>query len=281
MLRGLILLCALLQVDYLSASVPFDNQSNLAEPVQVMTLSMSSTRDEDSNEFPVPFQISKSDNKFDDDGIAQLASLAPNEVAQRADTGDAQALVQLLEPVQQLRARFKQVMHDANNELIDQSAGSVIWQRPMLFRWDIKEPFIQSIVVDGDKHYQYDADLEQLIVQSLADEAAALPRAILSGDVEVVQQYYTVRQVHAVAQSSALQEKKTSASGIFKLRPLDADHELREILLVFDNGMLQEMSVLDSLGQISSFQLFEQSTDAIEKEDFEIQTTEHTEVIYQ
>ena len=79
----------------------------------------------------------------------------------------------------------------------------------------------------------------------------------------------------------ATQEEAPAVNEIFKLQPLNADHELREILLVFANGMIQEMNVLDSLGQISSFQLFEQSTSAIHKEDFEIQTTEQTEVIYQ
>src|SRR5690606_6717645 len=56
-------------------------------------------------------------------------------------------------------ARFEQLVINEEDEILQQSEGSVQLQRPGRFRWDYETPYRQLIIADGQFLWTYDEDL--------------------------------------------------------------------------------------------------------------------------
>ena len=110
---------------------------------------------------------------------------------------NASALERLQSFISQLetfQAGFVQTLYDADSKPIQESKGAVILKRPGRFRWDYRDPYVQSIIADGEKLWIYDTDLEQVTVKVLDEALGNAPIMLLSNN-----------------------------------RPLDADFELRDL----------------------------------------------------
>ena len=66
------------------------------------------------------------------------------------------------------------------------ATGVFAFQRPGRFRWEVRKPWDQLLVADGEKLYFLDRDLNQVTVRRLADVGTASPAALLfgSGDLD-------------------------------------------------------------------------------------------------
>ena len=203
-----------------------------------------------------------------------------------AEFEDAKDLLARFAGLQSLRAAFSQQMRDEKGALLDESEGEVIWMRPLRFRWDIHTPFKQSIVINDGKHYQYDVDLEQLIVRELTDEVARLPRIILAGSLEGLTQDYEVNRVRALSEAvvSPAAELGGLSSVLYRLTPKtsgDDSFELQSMLFAFVGEELVEINIVDSLGQTSRFELKRSESAAVGEKDFDINAPDSTFTIYQ
>ena len=199
---------------------------------------------------------------------------------------DAKELLARFAGLQSLRAAFSQQMRDEKGALLDESEGEVIWMRPLRFRWDIHAPFKQSIVINDGKHYQYDVDLEQLIVRELTDEVARLPRIILAGSLEGLTQDYEVSRVRTMAKNAVPSDTGTEelSTALYRLTPRISDEntfELQSMLFAFAGEELVEINIVDSLGQTSRFELKRSEGIEINEKDFEINAPDSTFTIYQ
>lgn len=65
------------------------------------------------------------------------------------------------------------------------STGVFSFSRPGKFRWDIRKPFEQLLVADGNKAWFYDKDLNQVTVRKVGTALGATPAAILFGSSEL------------------------------------------------------------------------------------------------
>ncbi len=220
------------------------------------------------------------------DQSAQPSSLSslPKPAAQERDPAleDARQLLLRFEALNVLRASFKQQMRDEQGQLLDESEGEVLWMRPMSFRWDVHSPFAQSIVINNGKHYQYDIDLEQLIVRELSEAVASLPTVILAGELQSLTEKYDVKAVRVMAQDDALSAE--GGQSLYRLMPKasDADEgEFAELLFAFQGERLVEISLLDRLGQTSRFELETSAQQGVVAEDFEIEVPDSTLTVYQ
>ncbi len=73
-------------------------------------------------------------------------------------------------------AEFHQVVLDEGLHLVEESTGLLWFARPGFFRWEYREPFVQTLVSDGKSIWIYDAELEQTTVNywdDVVDRSAA------------------------------------------------------------------------------------------------------------
>ena len=210
-----------------------------------------------------------------------------------ADAADAAAeqkavgqFAALLQASESMRADFKHSMRDADGALLDASAGWMAWQRPDNFRWEILEPLAQTLIINGAVFYQYDRDLEQLIVQPLSPEVSALPNVLLTGDPGSIAETYHVEAIYAAqagnyaAQSDA--QIAVPMPHLFKLTPRTSGGLFTAIVVEFNNGLIAAIDIEDDLQQTSRFEFAAATTLVNTPSDiFSIDPAPGTEIIHQ
>ena len=110
--------------------------------------------------------------------------LAPAVLAQGG--GDALARVDAyLASLKTLSADFVQVVRNRDGQVVDRASGTLSLSRPDRFRWDYRQPYLQTIVADGERLWLYDSDLEQVTVRALEAGLGSTPAMLLSGSGKV------------------------------------------------------------------------------------------------
>lgn len=89
-------------------------------------------------------------------------------------------LDRFVDDLQTFEAGFRQVVFDANKEMVEQSSGYVMIQPPGRFRWEYLDPYPQLILSDGKELWMYDQDLEQVTIQPVDDKLASSPALVLT-----------------------------------------------------------------------------------------------------
>jgi chaperone LolA len=167
-----------------------------------------------------------------------LVCAAGNAVA--ATGSDDPGLVRLrdfLTGVTTLRADFRQRVVDSRQQIVEDSTGRVLMQRPGRFRWDYQQPYARVIVADGSKLWLYEADLEQVIIRQLQAGIGDTPAALLTGKQNVLERF-------AVS-------KSWQADGLqwISLVPKAADADFAAVRLGFAGPKLVNLELDDRLGQ--------------------------------
>lgn len=145
----------------------------------------------------------------------------------------AQQLSTLLASANTISADFKQTVYDDQGSSLTTSTGQFILSRPDKFYWVVNTPSVQIIVNDGKKIWNYQPDLEQVVVMQTAKAMGAVPLAILSGSISNLQQAFTVSQDN---------------SNTFKLTAIHPS-SFQTIWLYFSNGKISGMKLQDQLHQ--------------------------------
>ena len=140
--------------------------------------------------------------------------------------------------MQSLKADFSQQVFGPRRELQQTSAGQVIVQRPGRFRWDYQQPYKQHIVADGNKVWLYDVDLEQVTVKPQDQAMANTPATLLSDATQLEKQF----DVMAVMREGR---------NWFELIPKRSDSGFEALFIALDKGVLREMELQDSFGQLT------------------------------
>lgn len=176
--------------------------------------------------------------------LASPAFSGPNP----SDQNDAsmRTLLQLLNGIQSMSARFKQDVVNGNGEAEQATQGLMKLQRPGKFYWQTTAPFEQKINSDGARLWVYDVDLEQVTVQKVDPGLGKTPAALLSGNPQdVVQQFYIDGQMDG------------SEGWKFSLKPRDFNSTFSWIELKFKGKQLVHMRLMDSLHQTITVQFSE------------------------
>lgn len=140
--------------------------------------------------------------------------------------------------MQSFKADFRQQVFGPRQVLQQTTSGQVIVQRPGKFRWDYQLPYQQYIVADGDKVWLYDVDLEQVTVKSQDQSMANTPASLLS-DASQLQTQFDVMAVNR------------DGRDWFELIPKRNDSGFEMLFLAFDGGVIREMELQDSFGQMT------------------------------
>ncbi len=122
---------------------------------------------------------------------------------------------------------------------LQNNQGKIYIKSPDKFRLDYLSPYVQIYVADGKKVYQYDEDLEQVIIKPQAQILNNTPLFVLSNTKKLQESY------HVESQGTWDGQKW------FMLRPKSADTNFEQIRLAFKGKNLSTMELKDSFGQFS------------------------------
>lgn len=172
--------------------------------------------------------------------VVVLAALLAGAPVPAADRAPAAARVErFIEEVSSFRAGFEQRVYDGSGELIEESSGHVVMQRPGRFRWDYERPFERTIVADGERVWLYEADLDQVTIRRLGDSLGDTPAAILTGRESVLERF----RIEAARSERGLER--------VRLVPNSADSDFSAVELGFAGDDLRELRLEDRLGQVT------------------------------
>ena len=179
-----------------------------------------------------------------------LLFLPPDLAAEADDDAiiEGQALVEnFVYHIQTLTGRFEQSLVDVDNELIDESSGTLEIRRPGQFRWVYTEPYEQVLIADGLNVWSYDVDLMQVTVKPQAEVLSNTPALLLGGSPEALEQIEYVGSF-------------TDRGTVWvQLRPKDGENGFNSIELGFNDGELSRMMFSDNLEQTTLIALFDVS----------------------
>ncbi|TBU73666.1 outer membrane lipoprotein chaperone LolA [Phytopseudomonas daroniae] len=167
-----------------------------------------------------------------------LAVLSTASLFAHADDEAAvQRLTQLLNQAQTITARFSQLSLDGSGTQLQETSGELALKRPGLFRWHTDAPMEQLLVSDGKQVWLYDPDLEQVTIQALDQRLTHTPALLLSGDVSQIRENFEITF------------KEGGSVVDFILKPKSKDTLFDSLRLSFRNGVLNDMQLIDSIGQ--------------------------------
>jgi outer membrane lipoprotein carrier protein len=192
----------------------------------------------------------------------------PAQAAPAQTTAPAQAtttpLDAYLDNLHTLRTTFLQTLADPHGREIDRANGTLIVQRPGKFSWDIHpEPVSteagssavsgpgsagssasagagQLMVCDGKNLWFYDRDLKQVTVKPVDAVLSATPAMLLSGAVDVRQNF----TISNAGQREGLDWVLVEPNG--------AEADFRSALFGFEHGNLRRMILEDKLDQTAT-----------------------------
>jgi outer membrane lipoprotein carrier protein len=143
-----------------------------------------------------------------------------------------------LEGLETLSAEFVQVVRDREGRITDRATGSLYISRPDRFRWEYRDPYLQTIVADGRRLWLYDAELEQVTVRALEAGLGSTPAMLLSGSGRVGDGFEAV----AVQPDGGLTW--------CRLKPRETTSDFESVSLAFaGTGERVAMQLEDKLGQ--------------------------------
>jgi outer membrane lipoprotein carrier protein len=149
-------------------------------------------------------------------------------------------LNQFLSSFKSMQADFQQkIIIKKNVEKI--SSGTMALERPGKFRWETTRPNRQVIIADGQYLWFYDVDLEQATQQNIKKDANS-PAILLSGSMDALRERFKI-----------IDTKLTDNESRFHLAPRKEHDMVKEIELVFKNNELNQMVVIDNIGQQTIF----------------------------
>ena len=189
----------------------------------------------------------------------------------RAATAQGDPLDEFLTGMRTLSGTFEQAILDAEEQQVDSSAGQFWIERPGHLRWVYQEPYEQLLVVDGERAWTYDPDLEQVVVRDI-DPGSAGPAVLLLFGKSNIDQQYQVERV------SAIDGSRTR----YRLTPRDTDREFVYLDISFLEGRLESLVMRDSLQQTTRIRFFDlRQNQPLAADLFQFTPPPDTDVIFQ
>lgn len=156
-------------------------------------------------------------------------------IASAADTARAR-LDAFAKGINTISGDFTQQVSDSNGGTGKASTGTLTLAAPRQFRWDVRTPYRQLIVADGEKVWVYDPDLEQVTVRAQGTEEAHSPLTVLTDLSQLDRDFSTSEQ--------------GAHDGLtwLRLKSKDKEPQFAYCDLGFDASGLARMEFEDTLG---------------------------------
>lgn len=138
--------------------------------------------------------------------------------------------------LQGLEAQFEQRQRDADGTLLAESGGRFALSRPGRFRWDYEQPYLQTLVSDGETVWVHDPDLRQVTRRAANIALDGTPAALLASESRLDERF----DVRALPDHEGAQG--------WRLTPREADAEFSRIDLWMRDEAPQRLLFSDALG---------------------------------
>lgn len=185
---------------------------------------------------------------------AIAASVTPRALAQSRSSGGSIASAGAAVPAKayaefqtfirttrSAQGRFRQQVLHSSGRVIETTEGNFAFSRPGRFRWEVKKPYEQLLVADGERLYFFDRDLNQVTIRKLGDAIASTPAAILFGNESIERDFvFTEAGLH---------------EGLLWLEaaPRNRDSGVERMAIGLRGGFPEAMHVVDAFGRTSRF----------------------------
>ncbi|MFP5407368.1 MAG: outer membrane lipoprotein chaperone LolA, partial [Gammaproteobacteria bacterium] len=157
-----------------------------------------------------------------------------------ARAGGLDQLHEFLSQTHSARGNFSQkVQH--SGQTLETTRGVFAFSRPGKFRWEVREPFEQLMVADGERLWFYDKDLDQVTIRKLGNALGSTPAAILFGSTEL-ESGFKLREL----------DERDGLQWIEAL-PKNTEQGFDRIAIGLRNGLPEAMEVRDAFARTSVF----------------------------
>lgn len=167
-----------------------------------------------------------------------------------AFAGALDELQAFLTQTRSARGAFTQKVLNGDRRVAESGSGTFAFSRPGRFRWEVREPFEQLLVADGERLYFYDKDLDQVTVRSLHAALASTPAAILFGSTDL-DRGFVLREMPA-----------RDGLAWLEALPRERDAGFERIDFGFRDGLPAVMDILDAFGRTTRFEFHDIVRDA-------------------
>ena len=197
--------------------------------------------------------------------VAALAACLLVGIARDAAAAPVDDLLVRLDSIERLQGAFQQQQYGDDGTVLLASSGTFRILRPGYFAWDINEPDSQLVLADPEFLWHHDRDLETVTRRPVTGEQMA-PLQVLGGDDQLLRERFQV---------------SSDGDDHFTLVPAAGDPGFRELTLVFTDGQLSSMEIVDRLKQRVSVQFSDlDTTSALAPEDFAFQPPPEADLFF-
>ena len=145
----------------------------------------------------------------------------------------------LLQNIETLGANVVQLIVESNGGVLEESRIKMMLKKPDGFYWETLTPFPELIVTDGSTLWNYQPDLEQVVIENWNTSRSELAAQLLNGNIKSLAEDYTVNSV--AIRNSELQE--------FELTPRTVDNIYQRISINFMRDELESIYLNSKNGQ--------------------------------
>lgn len=148
------------------------------------------------------------------------------------------SLKAFIQETRTVRANFSQTLYDRNARTLQESNGTLQFERPEKFRWTYEKPYEQLIVGDGTQVWFYDHDLNQVTVRQFNIAIGSSPAALLAGS-SAIEDNFVLTELGLQNQIEWLEAIPKSKESVFEFIQMGFSPE----------GTLKIMALRDNFGQ--------------------------------
>ena len=175
--------------------------------------------------------------------VTVFLTLCHIPLARSQETPQAQ-LSNLLRQMDTMSATVQQLIVESDGALLEESSIQMHVMRPSGFYWETLEPFPELVVTNGAVLWNYQPDLEQVVIENWDSSRAELAAELLSGRTDSLAEEY---EIH-------IEKDVDEDMPVFRLLPLDQNSLYRRISISFDNTALLSIHLDSKNGQKTLWQ---------------------------
>lgn len=159
-------------------------------------------------------------------------------ISSQAGATAISSLKSFIQDTRTVRANFSQTLYDKSARTLQESKGTMQFERPEKFRWTYEKPYEQLIVGDGKQVWFYDQDLNQVTIRSFNIAIGSSPAALLAGS-SAIEDNFTLTELGVQNELEWLEAIPKNKESVFEFIQMGFSPD----------GTLKIMALRDSFGQ--------------------------------
>lgn len=201
---------------------------------------------------------------------AAILTLALFGTSALADEHAAQRLIQRMNAFSSLRADVEQLIIESDGGVLETSSIRMLLKKPNGFSWETLDPFPELLVTNGEWLWNYQPDLEQVVIEPWSIEDSGFAARLLAGDSTGLDTDYRISVVEGA--SAELID--------FRLEPVDPAALHSRIDIGFVREALDSIVLSERSGQRTVWRFTNLvSNPSIEDDEFNFTPPPEVEVI--